>query len=62
MTGLTPAQARQMDRCDSVPIGLDIERAHGIVAIHQKRGTCTPATCKRLAAAIERIRIEDEAQ
>ncbi|MEV4127495.1 hypothetical protein [Nocardia sp. NPDC049707] len=57
---LTPAQAREMDKCDRVPLGLSYEHAHGIVVVHRDKGICTAQTCRRLAAALERIRIEDE--
>ncbi|MFI6368731.1 hypothetical protein ACIBG0_39120 [Nocardia sp. NPDC050630] len=60
--GLTPAQARAMDKCRLVPLGLTYEHAHGIVVVHQQKGNCTPATCARLAAALERIRVEEEAR
>lgn len=51
MNSLTPEMARKMDRCALVPHSLDIERAWGIVKIHEERGTCTVDTCYRLAAA-----------
>ncbi|MFI6779111.1 hypothetical protein [Nocardia sp. NPDC050412] len=52
MSGITPEQARAMDRCDIAPYHLDVERANGIVRIHAEKGTCTPDTCYRLAAAV----------
>ena len=59
---LTPEMAREMDRCDKVPPSLTYEHAHGIVVVHRDKGTCTPTSCPRLAAALERIRIAEQAQ
>ncbi|MFI6776342.1 hypothetical protein [Nocardia sp. NPDC050412] len=62
MNRLTPEMAREMDRCDKVPPSLTYEHAHGIVVVHRDKGACTYTSCPRLAAALERIRIAEQAQ
>lgn len=59
---LTPAEAREMDRCDVIPIVMDIERAHGILRIHEELGICTTEDCPRLAAAHRRIERDPHAR